>query len=263
MKKITLLLTLLICFASFGQIKQIKGKNGDATSCTAGGFNAIMYPNGFTGTIQTAYIGESTTPNWEFIANLAANPNGLGNANVFYIAEIIFDNNIPENTPNSNMISITSSDFALTSFAHRGTENTLSGCSFGATQFNKIRFNLEYVGAPFSTSQVSIDISVTDPTTFVNETITLTVIPEGALSVTDLSLHNFSFAPNPVKDEINISAASNISRVEFYNILGQRALHLDINATHKSLNISELRSGIYIMKATIDDSVGTYKIIKK
>jgi hypothetical protein len=75
--------------------------------------------------------------------------------------------------------------------------------------------------------------------------------------------NNFSFAPNPTNNFVNLSASKNIEKVEFYNLLGQIALSAPVNGLRKEVNISNLKSGIYLMKVTIDNAVGTYKIIKK
>ena len=75
--------------------------------------------------------------------------------------------------------------------------------------------------------------------------------------------NNFSFAPNPTNNFVNLSASKNIEKVEFYNLLGQNALSAPVNGLRKEVNISNLKSGIYLMKVTIDNAVGTYKIIKK
>ena len=262
MKKITFLAAFLMVAMSYGQIKQMKAKNDLASACVAGGFNAIMYPSGWTGDTTKAYIGESTTANWEFIANLTANPNESGNANVFYIAEIIFLNNIPASTANSDIISITSSDFTLTSFAHNATDNTLA-CSFGATQLNKLRFNLEYTGT-FAAVPVMVDITVHDVVTATTETITLTVTPVGATAgIEDLQKFNFSYAPNPSKDFINLSAANNIESVKVFNLLGQKMISKELNSNSETVDISNLAKGVYLMNVTIDGSKGSFKIIKE
>lgn len=75
--------------------------------------------------------------------------------------------------------------------------------------------------------------------------------------------NNFSFAPNPTNNFVNLSASKNIEKVEFYNLLGQNALSAPVNGLRKEVNISNLKSGIYLMKVTIDNAVGTYKIIKE
>jgi hypothetical protein len=86
----------------------------------------------------------------------------------------------------------------------------------------------------------------------------------GALSNKEFKAdNNFSFAPNPTNNFVNLSASKNIEKVEFYNLLGQNALSAPVNGLRKEVNISNLKSGIYLMKVTIDNAVGTYKIIKK
>ena len=86
----------------------------------------------------------------------------------------------------------------------------------------------------------------------------------GALSNKEFKAdNNFSFAPNPTNNFVNLSASKNIQKVEFYNLLGQNALSAPVNGLRKEVNISNLKSGIYLMKVTIDNAVGTYKIIKK
>lgn len=86
----------------------------------------------------------------------------------------------------------------------------------------------------------------------------------GALSNKEFKAdNNFSFAPNPANNFLNLSASKNIQKVEFYNLLGQNALSAPVNGLRKEVNISNLKSGIYLMKVTIDNAVGTYKIIKK
>ena len=86
----------------------------------------------------------------------------------------------------------------------------------------------------------------------------------GALSNKEFKAdNNFSFAPNPTNNFVNLSASKNIEKVEFYNLLGQNALSAPVNGLRKEVNISNLKSGIYLMKVTIDNVVGTYKIIKE
>lgn len=75
--------------------------------------------------------------------------------------------------------------------------------------------------------------------------------------------NNFNYAPNPTNGIINLSASKSIEKVEFFSILGQKALSAPVNGLRKDVNISNLQTGIYLMKVTIDNAVGTYKIIKK
>lgn len=87
---------------------------------------------------------------------------------------------------------------------------------------------------------------------------------DGATASTDdLAIKGFSSSPNPVVDELNVSANSPIKSVEVFDILGKKVLSFKPNNTSSALNISQLRGGIYIVKVRIDDKMGTYKIIKE
>lgn len=88
------------------------------------------------------------------------------------------------------------------------------------------------------------------------------LVKTASLSKNDFSLGKFSFYPNPAKDVINLSSVKKIDKVEFVNILGQKALYTYVNALNKQVDVSNLQRGVYLMNVTIDGAVGTYKIIK-
>lgn len=89
-------------------------------------------------------------------------------------------------------------------------------------------------------------------------TLNLTV-----LSTDENALNLFSFSPNPVRDYLNLSAASEISQVEVFNIMGQRVLAVSPNALNSDINMSALTSGVYFVKVTVDDITDSIKIVKQ
>ena len=92
--------------------------------------------------------------------------------------------------------------------------------------------------------------------------MTVNVIYDPALSTNDLKqLYNFSFSPNPTQNQLNLKASKKISNVELFNTLGQKALSKKINSLNTNLDLTHLKKGIYIMKATIGDKTGSYRII--
>lgn len=96
-----------------------------------------------------------------------------------------------------------------------------------------------------------------------NAQMTVKVIYDPALSTNDLKqLYNFSFAPNPTQNQLNLKASKMISKVEIYNTLGQKAFSKNVNALNDNLDLSNLKKGIYIMKASIGDKEASYRIIK-
>jgi len=83
------------------------------------------------------------------------------------------------------------------------------------------------------------------------------------LSLKELAQFNFNASPNPAKDYIKLSASKTIDKIEIYNILGQQVKNLSLNKTQSNVDVSSLSKGIYIVKAFIEDAVGTYKVIKE
>ncbi len=85
------------------------------------------------------------------------------------------------------------------------------------------------------------------------------------LGTSDAAFENFKFSyyPNPTKNQLNIAANKEISKVELFNVLGQKVQSSDVNATQKQLNISSLQKGFYLMHVTIDNAKKAFKIIKE
>lgn len=86
---------------------------------------------------------------------------------------------------------------------------------------------------------------------------------QGTLSNNDLSKFNFSFAPNPAKNVINLNAAEAITKVAFYNTLGQNTLNAKVNALNTNINIASLNKGIYLMHVTIGGQTQAFKVLKQ
>jgi hypothetical protein len=73
----------------------------------------------------------------------------------------------------------------------------------------------------------------------------------------------FSYYPNPTRNELNLTAAKNISTVEMFNLLGQRVLSSSVDANQKQLDLSNLPSGVYLMEVTIENNKESFKIMKQ
>lgn len=79
----------------------------------------------------------------------------------------------------------------------------------------------------------------------------------------EFSNFKFSYYPNPSSNQVNLSAEKNISKVELFNLLGQKVLSNTVNTSQKQLNIANLQKGIYLMEVSIDNAKKTFKIIKE
>lgn len=90
-----------------------------------------------------------------------------------------------------------------------------------------------------------------------------TLVVTDGLSVANPTINKLTYYPNPVQDILNISNNSEIENVQVYNMLGQVVLNKSINATSSQLDLSNLSSGTYMVKMSINNAIETIKIIKK
>ncbi len=88
-------------------------------------------------------------------------------------------------------------------------------------------------------------------------------IESSILGITENTLEGFTYYPNPVTNEINLSAKNTIDQVSIFNLLGQNAYSEDTNNTKSSINLSFLQRGMYVMKVTSEGKTASYKIVKK
>ena len=267
MKKILLLISLFILGNTYGQIKTLKGNTFTSSQCVAGGVTTVYYPPGadanMPANLVDKHLGVSPDDNWK-MELVVDDPN-----EIWIAAEVVFLAAMPgagAPYPLANMLSINSSEYTLTAYAHRLPEDDKTlNCdpvAFGTNAFNKLRFNLEYNGNYANAdAAITFDITVTDPRTNYTEIINVTV--NNTLSIDKLEKYDFSFGPNPTKNLIYLSANKSIGEVEIFNLVGQKSLISDIGDTKGALDISNLSRGVYIMNVAIDEKIGTYKIIKE
>jgi len=84
------------------------------------------------------------------------------------------------------------------------------------------------------------------------------------LSVDDLYLtEGFKFYPNPVSNILYVSGKSAIERLQIVNMLGQVIKTDSPNMNTYQLDFSRLSAGIYLVKASIKNAEGTFRIVKK
>jgi len=92
------------------------------------------------------------------------------------------------------------------------------------------------------------------------EDYTLNVEP--LLGTEDFTNSGFRLYPNPTKGILNISGGTMIKTVSVFNILGQEMLSQTIDSATGQIDISALPSGNYMVKASSETAVKTFKIIK-
>jgi hypothetical protein len=91
----------------------------------------------------------------------------------------------------------------------------------------------------------------------------LAVTVQNVLSTVSFDTTSFKTYPNPVKDILNLSYNKNISNVSIRNLLGQEVMSKVINTNQSQINLSNLSSGTYLVKVTVDGLVKTIKVVKE
>jgi hypothetical protein len=73
---------------------------------------------------------------------------------------------------------------------------------------------------------------------------------------------DFSYYPNPTKNNVTLKSNTTINEVIVYNIEGRRLFSQTINALEDNINISQFATGTYFFKAKFGDKEVNFKILK-
>jgi hypothetical protein len=76
-------------------------------------------------------------------------------------------------------------------------------------------------------------------------------------------LEGFTLYPTIVKEELNFRSQNKVAAITIFNLLGQKVFSGAPNANNSSVNLSNLRPGMYLVKVKSGNSIGSYKIIKE
>lgn len=134
-----------------------------------------------------------------------------------------------------------------TTTAENGSTITLSGTGFteiiAPITFRIYGWNAESTSGTFSVDDVAITGTIT------------------TLSVKENEIAGLSIYPNPVNSGIlSITSDSSVAKsVTVFDVLGKLVLHA--KTINNSLNVSDLKSGVYIVKITEGGKTATQKII--
>jgi len=89
-------------------------------------------------------------------------------------------------------------------------------------------------------------------------------LSDTSLGIEDLRLaEGFNIFPNPFKDKVTVSAKNEIKELSVVNMLGQTVKTVSPNSRDYQLDLSNLTSGIYFVKARVNNSEGTFRIVKE
>ena len=96
--------------------------------------------------------------------------------------------------------------------------------------------------------------------TYILDNITLGAT---VLTVKNNSVLDFSMYPNPTSNILNISAKETIQDTQIFNVLGKNVLSVKVNNRKASIDVSNLATGIYLVKYSVNGTIGTAKFVKQ
>lgn len=73
----------------------------------------------------------------------------------------------------------------------------------------------------------------------------------------------FTYYPNPVNNNLNLSSQKEINNVSVYNMVGQEVYSSTPNTMTDVVDMSGLQAGAYFVKVTVGNATKTVKVIKK
>ncbi len=89
------------------------------------------------------------------------------------------------------------------------------------------------------------------------------VFTEGDLTdVKNQEAKVLSVYPNPVVNELFIQTEEEVNEIVVYDILGQLIMRKQVNIISPSINLSDLRSGTYLLRIVVGDKTKAIKITK-
>ena len=85
------------------------------------------------------------------------------------------------------------------------------------------------------------------------------LVQDGNLSTPEFKVSEINIYPNPVQNELHIQSSLTIDTIEMYNLLGE----LVLESKSKTLDVSNLTTGLYLMKVVSNGREFTSKIVKQ
>ncbi|MGV6831322.1 MAG: proprotein convertase P-domain-containing protein [bacterium] len=83
------------------------------------------------------------------------------------------------------------------------------------------------------------------------------------LGTGDNEIVDFKVFPNPAQNTLNVRAGNTIDAIQVYNLIGQEVLRDTPSTNERTLDISNLQTGAYFVKVTVDGIQETTRIIKQ
>ena len=187
----------------------------------------------------------------------AANANCTSSSASFTNATILPAPAAPTGNSTQNLVGGVASDVTVEDIVATGSNgNWYATLANALANTNPLPAGTVLVsGATYYTVSVSTAGCISSTALAVTVSITL--------STATNEINNLVVYPNPIENQLNISANELITKIEVYDILGQLIKSIANNSYLIQADLSELSSATYILRVYSEQKVQTIKMIKK
>lgn len=88
------------------------------------------------------------------------------------------------------------------------------------------------------------------------------LVESATLGVGDQTFNGFTYFVD-VNNQLNLKANVSLDNVQLYNVLGQQVFTQKLSSTSETIDLSSLKTGVYIATVSIDGNSKSFKIVKR
>ena len=86
---------------------------------------------------------------------------------------------------------------------------------------------------------------------------------ESTAGLNDSAISEFTYYPNPVNDQLTISAQSNVKDITVFNLLGQVVSRQSPNTKDCLVDMAAMQTGAYFVQISIGSTVEMVRVLKQ
>lgn len=89
------------------------------------------------------------------------------------------------------------------------------------------------------------------------------VVVDGNLSISDNNIDGFNYFFSPQTQNLTIRATEAFNNISIFNVLGQQVVNKDLSSNNEVINLSTIKSGVYIVNVFSNGQKTTFKLAKR
>ena len=118
--------------------------------------------------------------------------------------------------------------------------------------------NYEFDLSAYEGQNIRVAIHYVGNDSFVLQTDSIKV--EGTLGVGDNEISDFEYYYNPFNDLLTVNSSENLTKIQVYNVLGQKIIDDKINNYNYQINLGTLSTSIYFIRVESENGLNTFKL---